>query len=560
VEWDRLMPVWLIYTLINIALAATSVYLANLARQKAEDNIKAADLSIPTAKAGDPIPMVFGTALVAPNTVYYGGILKVKFHQWFYSMLGQHVLCWGVVRHILDISFNDKSCRNWHLTGGGDPVIDGAFSATTDHTPVLVDVKGNQNSRAGSSHAMFGGDEQQGGVGRDPSRESTPRGDLAFYFGFDDQPADALITNVMGTVFLHGPPAIAPRYPGLCYVRMGAWDTTPFYICAGSGTPAQMKVLLCSPAWWEGDTSPLGQSNADAQIGYDANPAEILYAILTNKLYGIGMDPALLDLPSFVAAAVYLRTEPITAEKSGFGISVTLTSASAAEQTINTILQHVGAALGTSPTTGLLRLKLVRDDYDPDALPVIDETNSFDVVYAPGTVAKTYNEIRITYKRLIQSDQTRGFVDDAVLDQDQASFESSGQVRSQSIDMPYFTDPDVAALVCARTRRAMSIPLAQVSWKMNREGSALMKGDVVAMNADAYGVEGLIVRITNVNYGSLLDGHLEFQGVEDAFAASHATFLPPAATGYVTPTVTQTDDSGAANPSDAAGITWGVGF
>ncbi len=514
----------------------------------------------PTATAGNPIPVWWGVAEVAPNSVWWGNLKKVKHKQWFYLISQQLMLGWGVVNEIIDISFADKSCRNWHLTGGGDPVIDGAI--TNAGTPEEFSINGNYNGRGGDgSNAMFGGDEQGGGVGADPTNSESDKGHVAMYWGFDDETAQPL-DDYLSSADVYDEDC--SRWPNIAYLRMGSSTGTPFYVAAQDGAPKPMKLLLRRTAWWDrmntGANSPLGQTPTEATLGVDANPAEVLYDILTHKGYGIGRDPAQLDLDSFTACAETLREEEITDSKTGFGISVTLTRPTDAGQVIRDILRTIDATLCTNPVTGKLRLKLIRPDYDVDDLIHLNASNTSGVKYSPNTWKETINEVRVTYRRFINSDDKRGFVDDVITDQDLANYQATGRIRSLAVDLPYITDPDVAALAAARIRRAYSVPLARYSWNMNREGFALMQGDAVVAEELAFGVQDLVLRVTNINYGSLEDGQITVEGVQDVFSVTRPTYAAPTS-GWTEPGSTSTDDSGSSStPPDAEGVLWGQGF
>jgi Putative phage tail protein len=599
------MPVFLVFLLVSLAATGARMILDNYLRQQAEKKDAAGQLKVPTAEAGGPIPVWFGTAEVAPNTVWWGNTMAAKHLQWFYSMSAHLVLGWGLVNEILDIRFGGKSCRNkgiggdrylctvahtnheppnasyWTLLLAGTPSTwQGQWSATEAYiigdavahgdaqdivipgalenagSPLDVTVAGNYYARsADRADALFGGDAAQGGVGSNPiSDGSVNKGKMRVYWGADAQVIDAYLSSAK----VYG--ANCSRWPQLAYIRMGHEDGTPFYIAAGSGVPPAMTVIARRTAWWETTLSPLGQSAADATIRYDASVPEILYALLTHKGYGLGRDPATIDIPSFTAVAAALLAEPITATKTGFGLSVHIADTTPAEQTIARILQHVGAVLTTNPLTQKVTLKLIRGDYDVATLPHVTPANATGLRYAPGTWNRTFNEIRITYQHFENTPQYRGFAPDVVTDQDLANFQATGRIRSQTIDLPYITDPDIAALCCARTRRAMSVPLAQVSWKMNREGYALAKGDVVVVDWPAFGIDGLVVRLTRANYGKLEDGEISFDGAADVFAATHSTFPAQGDTASSSPTAGATDSSGTTPPAGAGAIVWGSGF
>ena len=50
---------------------------------------------------------------------------------------------------------------------------------------------------------------------------------------------------------------------------------------------------------------------------------------------------------------------------------------------------------------------------------------------------------------------------------------------------------------------------------MSRLGYALAPGDVVKVTWPRYGVTGLVVRVTSVRYGTLEDGEMELDAIED---------------------------------------------
>jgi hypothetical protein len=517
------------------------------------------DFTGPKAEAGSPVPVFWGTAMVSPNTVWWGNLLRTKRKQYFYS-ISQHVLlCWGVVNEIIDISFGGKSARNHAILEGGDFALDDPI--VNPGTPSDFIINGNNKARSVelSQWPMFGGDEQGGGVGADV--DSQDAGAITMYWGYDDataQPLDGYLSD-MDVYGDH-----CSRWPNYAYMRMGSEGGTPFYIAAGDGTPKPMSVLMRRTAWWDrmatSALSPLGQTAAEATLGYDANPAEVLYDLLTHRGYGIGRDPASIDLDSFTAVAETLRDEVISPDKTGFGISVTLTKPTDAGQIIRNILLTIDATLATNPVTGKLRLKLIRPDYDVMDLMTISPANSRNSKYSPSVWKETINEVKVTYRRLINDEKRRGFVDDVASDQDQGNWAATGKIRTLPIDLPYITHKDVANITCARIRQAHSVPLARYSTEMMRAGFGLMQGDAVILNDPAWNIEDQVYRVVDINYGSLEDGAISINLVQDVFSVLEATYSTPD-TEWEEPEATTEDNSGEGDtPEDAEGIDTGVGF
>ena len=92
------------------------------------------------------------------------------------------------------------------------------------------------------------------------------------------------------------------------------------------------------------------------QIGEDANPAEILYALITNTDWGVAENPDVVDRESLVKMGETLKKE-------GIGLSVQLTSKSKAQALIDKICEHINAVRFSHPATGKLTFRLIRDDY-----------------------------------------------------------------------------------------------------------------------------------------------------------------------------------------------------
>lgn len=548
------------FTLIALAISIASTIASFVLRPKSADPAGEADFKAPTAEAGNPIPVFWGVTELSVNTTWWGRLQKSKRKQWFYSITQHLLICWGVVNEIIDISFGDKSCRNHDAS----PYIAGEVLGPPEAlinagAPSDLLIYGNVKARTPdlSEIPMFGGDEQGGGVGAD--LDSEHRGALRMYWGFDDptrQPVDAVLSDVDVYGKDH-------RWPGFAYLRMGHADGTSFYIAAGGGTPPAMKLVMRRTAWWgdfdTGGLSPLGQTPTEATIRYDANPAEILYDLHVHEGYGIGLSPDVLDLDSFIAAAETLRTEAITAEKSGFGLSVTIASETDASTAIRNILNHIDGTLATDPLTGKLRLKLIRPDYDVEDLLHVNASNSRNVRYAPSTWAETINEAVVKYRRFVNTTEARGFVDDVVKSHDLANWQATGRVRSSVFDLPYVTDPDIAALCATRRQRAGSVPLSRVSFRMHRHAYNLMPGDPFVLEETAFGIADVVYRVQRIDYGSLEDGEIEIEAVEDVFSVTHAAY-GAGNSGWSEPDVESTDNSGSEVPADAGDVSWDPGF
>ncbi|OYT14567.1 MAG: hypothetical protein B7C24_17650 [Bacteroidetes bacterium 4572_77] len=124
---------------------------------------------------------------------------------------------------------------------------------------------------------------------------------------------------------------------------------------------------------------------------FDANPAHCCANILVNLC---GLPISWLDTDSFNVSAITLFDE-------NRGIDVLFTSQQTAIEYISSILVHANAVL-TYTSEGTFSFVLIRDDYDPDSLPSIDETTLLDEIdYKRDSWVGTKNEIKVQYTELL---------------------------------------------------------------------------------------------------------------------------------------------------------------
>jgi hypothetical protein len=101
---------------------------------------------------------------------------------------------------------------------------------------------------------------------------------------------------------------------------------------------------------------------------FDMNPAHIIRECLTDKEWGMGYSEADIDDASFIAAADTLFDEQM-------GISILWQRENTIEAFVQDIIRHIDAALYVDRRTGKFVLKLIRDDYDPNALITLTPDN-----------------------------------------------------------------------------------------------------------------------------------------------------------------------------------------
>lgn len=339
---------------------------------------------------------------------------------------------------------------------------------------------------------LFGGEKREGGVS----------GALDVAFGQSTQVPNDYLVSKMGSP--------QPAYRGLFSLIL-----RQVYIAANNPymKPWAVRVKRCFRGWHA----------TKAEINGCANPAHMVYECLTNAEWGMGYPSASLDNASFKAAADTLYGE-------GFGLNMIWLRQSKIEQFIKQIMDHIGGVLTTAPATSRFVFKLIRADYDLASLRVLDPANVIELEsYQRAAWGETTNELVLIYTK------PDTFKETSIAVQDLANIQAQGAVVSQTRRYPGITSDGLASRVAMRDLAIVSTPLAKVRLKVNRQAWNLHPGDLFKLVWPAFGISELILRIANVDGGTLTDGTISIEAVEDVFDLPAASYTALQPTGWIDP-------------------------
>lgn len=339
---------------------------------------------------------------------------------------------------------------------------------------------------------LFGGEKREGGIS----------GSVDAAFGEAGQAANDYLVSKIG--------APQPAYRGLLSLVL-----RQVYIAANNPyiKPWAVRVKRCFRDWYP----------TKAEISGAANPAHIIYESLTNSAWGMGYPVVSIDDTSFKAAADALSAE-------GFGLNMIWLQQSTIEQFVREVLDHIGGVLTTSPSTGRFILKLVRANYTLASLPVLDPSNVIELEsFQRAAWGETTNELVLIYTKADTYKET------SITVQDLANIQAQGAVVSQTRRYPGITADALAARVAMRDLAAVSTPLAKVRLKVNRRAWSLTPGDVFNLSWPTLGIDGLAMRIAAIDGGTLTQGTISIDAVEDVFGLPQASYTAPQPSGWVDP-------------------------
>lgn len=248
-------------------------------------------------------------------------------------------------------------------------------------------------------------------------------------------------------------------------------------------------------------------NNPGTDFQGDADPAEVIYCILTDPFGKLGLDPALVDLDSFMAASTTLKAE-------GFGYSRAFETGMGANEMIQDVLRTIDGALGFNRASGKLTLTLIRNDYDPTTARQIDKTNCKELRNVSiGGPTGVPNKIKVNYP-----DRSKGYATIPATAQNLANaVGQDGLVVEKVITFDGVKLAATAQMIAERELAAVSRPMIKCTAIVNRSFLDMNVGQVVKLTWQGPDISGLIFRIAAVTVGAPSDATIQLDLIQDAF-------------------------------------------
>ncbi|MEK9646190.1 MAG: phage tail protein, partial [Alphaproteobacteria bacterium] len=483
-------PVLIALGLLALSMAATYYLRPDTSAEK----LRAASLSdfgAPRAVDGDALPLVYGTMrLRSPALVWFGDLAATPI-----TVDGGVLAEDQLVGYRYDVSMRLILCR------GNTPVSEaGQFAGARFNALYIGDKKVRFLS---TTEATYGFTAQ---IHDDDAPGGDFQGYLYFYRGRWDQ-------QLMGGFGVYAvdrgttPEEAAdttPPYRGQVMLSLRQW------YCAQPSLPL-ISVVVTNPITipgYETETAPIGADQA--------NPAAVIYDLLTNAWGGVGSSTSDIDLASFAAVAETLRDEQ-------HGISIALARTTDARQVIEDVLRQIDGVLYQEPTTRKYVLRLIREDYTLGSLPILDESN---IIGPPKLTSSMWSET-VNEVRVIWTNPDRDYADATAAAQDLANVNAQGgRRRSSEFRYPGVQNFALAAYLATRDLNFLSRPIMKLELSVNRTGVTLRPGDAFRFQWSAWGIDA-VFRVMEPKFGSLTDGAVTFAAVQDRFSVAGTLHTPP---------------------------------
>lgn len=469
---------------IAIAIVAAFFLISALTPKQKVENARQStigDFTFPRSQYGDPIPIIYGTVRQkAPILSWYGDFNSIP-----------------ITREVKTGLFSKTE-----QTIGWKNYIGLEFILCLGEAGVTLEQIWCENRAVWSGNntfgglqieyeELFGGEEKGGGL----------YGYCDFYPGREDEYQDDYLVQKIGPD--------APPYRGMARIVF-----KEFYV----GTTTQLR-----PFSFVLSRFPRNLHSIHYKIGQDSNPMEVAYDLITAKWGRLGNPSSVIDRDSFVIAASTLYNE-------GLGMSLLVQNASSGKDLLEECMRVADGFMFQDPSTGKIKVKLVRDDYNVSFLPVVDESVIIDDIKDFGKTLweATFNQVRVTFKN-----RTTHYDESVAVAQDFASVNKQSKLKSTTLSMPGVMMPSVASKVASRHLSMLSVPLFKCEIRLNRKMRELRPGDVFVLKYAKFRISQMIMRVTKVDFGDMLNNEIKVTCIQDKFGEALTLIADPTPSDFV---------------------------
>lgn len=501
---------------IYIALAAVAILLtgSNSVSPDAPEDAKPRDFKIPTAAEDRTIPTFFGTRKMSPNIINYvfhsrRAIVQVTEVETGGKDGGseeiEQIVGYAVFARVL-LAFADgmDGVRQWWLDdaktfdGGivpAPPAAEGSFFARTGHP-----AQGEGSSHTGPSQIIVR-----------QSHETT----FPAYAGGSGDPVPYFATGLVYLPF---------AFVGDNATTMPNWAATVERRGAANGDLILLDI----------DNVPPIKQLVNA---FDMNPADIAYNLV--RLF-LGFPAADIDIDSFRAAQDVFLAE-------GLGLSPLIETTTSASSVIENFERHTDARIFVSGETGKWKIRLIRDDYDPNTLPELTQDEVSDLNIARQGPQDTFTDLIVSYvPSSTWEKRTYRIINPA-------RHVISNGLRTKSIDLTWITQDACFWNAIQRLKRRNFTALALLRFKVPRDLKHPITGDPWILEPaeplkiswidplkPEISFQDMIIRVLSVSNWGRESDYIQVEAAEDVFAVGDTALiaLPDDTTGGTDYTLT----------------------
>ena len=244
------------------------------------------------------------------------------------------------------------------------------------------------------------------------------------------------------------------------------------------------------------------------------NPAHIVYQTLTDPLWGAGEPASALDENSFIHAANTFCAEV-------FGLCFLWARQEDVQSFLQVVMDHTAGALYKDPQTGLWTFRLIRDDYDFDDLPVYTFASGLLDITEENNASgeESLSELRVMGRDPVNNEPFEVMAQTLAAVQD-----PDAQVRSEPIEFKGIPTRGLALRVAERDLKPHAAGLKRYKLEFDRRAWTITPAMPIRIQAPERGLDDIVLRVGDVEYGTPDDPKITVTAVEDVFSMPQTAF------------------------------------
>lgn len=252
----------------------------------------------------------------------------------------------------------------------------------------------------------------------------------------------------------------------------------------------------------------------------DMNPVHIIRELVTDPDFGMEYSEYDVDDQNFMESADTLFNE-------NFGLSFFFFTEKKVNNFIETVKNHIDGQLFINPNTGLLQLKLIRNDYDESSITEITQDN----------IQKVENYNESNYDQQINS-VTVKYINRETGKEDVVNVDNSAHIKQfglngRTIDYIGIRSRHLALRVAQRELLETSTISAVIY--TDRSGSTLNIGDPFKFYHSDYHTGYIVMRVTDKQMGDSSSNKIKISCTQDVFSLTSNAMVSPDLSGFVSP-------------------------
>ena len=244
------------------------------------------------------------------------------------------------------------------------------------------------------------------------------------------------------------------------------------------------------------------------------NPAHIIYQCLTDPMWGAGISADRIDENSFIAAANRLCAEQ-------FGLCFNWARQEDVQQFVQVVCDHIAGAVYIDPRTGKWTIRLIRGDYVLDDLPVFTLRSGLLRIEEEDNAAgeESFNEIRVKGRDPVTNEDFEVAAHSiAGLQDPEAGVNSDGR------EYKGIPTRALALRVAERDLRPHAAGPKRYKLVFDRRAWAITPAMPARIQVPERGLDDIVLRLVDIDYGSPEKPTITARAVEDNFAMGESAF------------------------------------